>query len=402
LPRHRRPFDIVHVAHTSFPDDPRPRREAVVAAETAQRVAVVVLQDGRDPRPVGRLGRVAVVRLPGRRRRGSFGKYLVEYTDFVLRVHRLFRRDERFRNARVIHVHTLPDFLVAAVGPARRRGARVILDLHEIFPEFVRARFGGAAGALGGRVALVLERWSRRRADVTVTVNRTIAALLRSREARAGERIEIIHNLADPAEFGPERRPREARGGPIRLVYHGTITGMYGLDLAVAAVAEARAGGIDAEFDLYGSGPDVPALRDAIDRLGLGGKIRLLGAVTHHELRERLPDYQAGLVPTRLNGMTRYSLSTKLLEYVHLGIPLIAPRVPTYLEYFPEGCAWYFAPNDSADAARAIRDFAAASPAERIGRAGAAQQAAGGLRWPHDAARLRAIYEELLASAQPR
>lgn len=374
----------------------------MVAAETGQRVAIVVLQDGRDRRPVGHSGRVAVVRLPGQRRRGSIGKYLVEYTDFLLRVHRLFRRDERFLNARVIHVHTLPDFLVAGVGPARRRGARVILDLHEIFPEFVRARFGGLAGSLGERVARWLERWSRRRAEVTVTVNRSIAALLRGREARPGERIEIIHNLADPAEFGPERRPAEAPRGPIRLVYHGTITGMYGLDLAVAAVAAARAAGVDVEFDLYGGGPDVPALRDAIAGLGLADRIRLLGPVTHHELRARLPAYHAGLVPTRLNGMTRYSLSTKLLEYVHLGIPLIAPRIPTYLEYFPEGCAWYFAPNDAADITRAIRDFAAASPAERIARAVAAQQAASGLRWTDDAARLRAIYEELLGSAQPR
>ena len=374
----------------------------MVAAETGLRVAVVALRDGRDRRPAGRWGRVAVVRLPGQKRRGSLGKYVVEYTDFLLRVHRLFQRDERFRNARLVHVHTLPDFLVAGVRPARRRGARVILDLHEIFPEFVRARFGGAAGALGERIARRLERWSRRQADVTITVNRSIAVLLRARPARADERIEIIHNLADPSEFGPERRPEAAHAERIRLVYHGTITGIYGLDLAVAAVATARAKGIDVDLDLYGGGPDVPALRETTARLGLAGHVRLMGAVTHQELREQLPAYDAGLVPTRLNGMTRYSLSTKLLEYVHLGIPLIAPRIPTYLEYFPEDCAWYFAPNDATGIARAISDFAAATPAARIARAEAAQQAASGLRWTEDAARLRAIYGELLGSPQPR
>ena len=402
MPRARRPFDIVHIAHTSFPDDPRPRREAMVAAETAGRVAIVVLQDGRDPRPVGHYGRVAVVRLPGRRRRGSIGKYLVEYTDFLLRVHALFRRDARFRNARVVHVHTLPDFLIAGARPALRRGARAILDLHEIFPEFTRSRFRGLVGILGERAARVLERWSRRQADITVTVNRTIAAALRAREARPGERIEIIHNLTDPAEFGPQREPDGRIAGPVRLVYHGTITGMYGLDLAVSAVAAARSTGVAVEFDLYGTGPDVPALEREIARLGLGERIRLRGTLTHHELRERLPRYHGGLVPTRLNVMTRYSLSTKLLEYIHLGIPLIAPRIPTYLEYFPEACAWYFDANSAPDAARAIRDFAAATPAERASRALAAQRAAGGLRWADDAGRLRALYEELLSPAQRR
>lgn len=402
MPPARRPFDIVHVAHTSFPDDPRPRREAMVAAETGRRVAIIVLQDGRDPRPVGHRGRVLVVRLPGRRRRGSLAKYVLEYTDFVLRVHALFRRDSRFRDARVVHVHTLPDFLIGGVRPALRRGARAILDLHEIFPEFTRARFGGATGAIAERVARALERWSRRQADVTVTVNRPIAAALRAREARPGERIEVIHNLTDPAEFGPRRAPLGDAGPPLRLVYHGTLTDMYGLDLAVDAVAAARGAGLDVELDLYGSGPAAPALEARITRLGLGGRVRLLGTRTHDELRRRLPEYHAGLVPTRLNVMTRYSLSTKLLEYVHLGMPLIAPRIPTYLEYFPEKCVWYFEPNDAAAAARAIAAFAAATPELRIERARAAQAAAGGLRWEDDAAKLRALYEELLAGSQPR
>jgi glycosyltransferase involved in cell wall biosynthesis len=170
----------------------------------------------------------------------------------------------------------------------------------------------------------------------------------------------------------------------------------------VDAVAAARGAGLDVELDLYGSGPAAPALEARITRLGLGGRVRLLGTRTHDELRRRLPEYHAGLVPTRLNVMTRYSLSTKLLEYVHLGMPLIAPRIPTYLEYFPEKCVWYFEPNDAAAAARAIAAFAAATPELRIERARAAQAAAGGLRWEDDAAKLRALYEELLAGSQPR
>ncbi len=401
MSRVRRPFDIVHVAHTSFPDDPRPRREVMAAAEAADRVAIVVLRDGSDPRPVGHRGRVAVIRLPGRRRRGSLGKYLVEYTDFVVRVHALFRRDERFRGARVVHVHSLPDFLIAGILPARRRGARTILDLHEIFPEFTRTKLGGAVGAGAARVARWLERWSRRQADVTVTVNRPIAAALRAREARPQERIEVLHNLADPAEFGPPRAPAETAGQPVRLVYHGTLTGMYGLEVAVDAVAAARASGLDVIFDLYGSGPDTALLASRIARLGIGQAVRLRGTLGHEQLRDRLVSYHAGLVPTRLNVMTRYSLSTKLLEYIHLGIPLIAPRIPTYLEYVPEECAWYFEPGRADDASRAIAAFAAAPPAERVARAERAQAALASLTWPAEAARLRELYRELLA-AQPR
>ncbi|HET8633221.1 MAG TPA: glycosyltransferase [Gemmatimonadales bacterium] len=390
------PFDIVHIAQTQFPDDARPRREALVAAATGARVAVIALQDGLDPRPVGHYQGVAIIRLPGRRRRGSLGKYVLEYTAFLARAHALVRRDPRFRHSRVIHVHTLPDFLVAAARPARRLGARVILDLHEIFPEFTRTKLGPRLGPLAAPVATSVERWSRRFADVTLTVNREIEALLASRRARPDERIVVIHNLTNPADLGPEAMTDGVVESTLRLAYHGTLTPMYGLDLAVDAVAAARAEGIDVSYDIFGSGPMTTALEQQIARLALGPAVRLHGAVSHHALRCALPTYHAGFLPTRLDRMTQYSLSTKLLEYVHLGIPLIAPRIPTYLRYFPEGCATYFTPGDAADAARAIRHFRGMSAEARVAQARAAQHAIAGLTWPAEAARLQAIYEELL------
>jgi len=397
--RNRRPYDIVHIAQTQFPDDARPRREALVGAAMGARVAVIALQDGLDRRPTGHYGPVAIVRLPGERRRGSFGKYVVEYTDFLARAHALLKRDQRFGRAGIIHVHTLPDFLVAAAAPARRQGARVILDMHEILPEFARTKFGAGFGKAAGPLARIVERWARRRADVVLTVNRSIEKLLRSRPAKPGERIAVIHNLTDPADFGPRLLTTGIVNGPLRLAYHGTITRLYGLDLAVRAVAEARRRGVDAEYDIYGRGPDVEPLTRQIGELGLAQRVRLMGTVSHVTLRAALPLYHAGFLPTRLDAMTRYSLSTKLLEYVHLGIPLIAPRIPTYLEYFPETAAWYFTPNDATDAARAIVEFASATPAERIARTAAAQRALEGLTWEEEGAKLRAIYSELLGES---
>lgn len=401
LPRlrspHRRPFDIVHLAHTTFPEDPRPRREVMIAAEIGERTAIVVLGGHQDGPRVSRFGRVVVIRLPGKRRRGSVGKYLLEYVDFLFRSWALIRRDPRFRHAAVYHVHTLPDFLIAATGPARRKGARVILDLHEVFPEFTRSKFGGMAGKVGERIARWLERWSRRRADVVVTVNHAVARQLQGRPARANERVRVIHNFADPGEFGPPRITSGRVHDPIKLVYHGTVTRLYGLDLAVDGVALARSRGVEAVFDIYGGGPAEADLASQIERLGLGGTVRLRGTVSHHELRHLLPTYDAGLVPTRLDGMTRFSLSTKLLEYIHLGLPVIVPAIPTYQEYFGNDTAWYFSPNSPEGISQAIAEFAAASPAERVRRAEAAQLASATQLDPaRDADTLREIYRELL------
>jgi glycosyltransferase involved in cell wall biosynthesis len=374
----------------------------MIAAETGARVAIIVVGGGRDQRRVSRYGKVRVIRLEGRRRRGSVGNYLAEYFDFLGRARRLIRSDTRFAGAGVFHVHTLPDFLVGATRTPRRSGARVILDLHEVFPEFTRSRFGGWKGALGEWIARRLERWSRRQADVLVTVNHAVAEQLASRPARKNERILVVHNFADPGEFGPARMTSGQAGSPIRLVYHGTLTPLYGLDLAVKGVALARSRGADVEFDVFGDGPARESLESLIKDRGLSDHVRLLGTAPHHQLRDLLPGYDAGLVPTRLDGMTRFSLSTKLLEYIHLGLPVIVPAIPTYLRYFPRDAAWYFEPNRAEAIAGAILEFAGASPAERVRRARAAQAAGLEQLDPRrDAALLRSLYLELLA-AQPR
>ena len=347
---------------------------------------------GRD-----RWGEIQVRRLSGAKRRGTVAQYLSEYFGFLWDVYWLFRRDPELRGAAIVHVHSLPDFLVFAALPARRAGARVVLDLHEIFPEFARAKFGPRSGRLIEPVIRQLERASRRFADVTLTVTRPILALLTKRSARRGERIEIIHNVPDLRDFGAKRA---ARSGPVRpglrLVYHGTLTYMYGLDLAVAGVAAARRGGQDIRFDIFGDGPQRAALAVQIQRLGLTDVVTLRGVASASQLRERLPEYDAGLVPTRGDEMTQYSLSTKLLEYVHLGLPVLAPGLMTYEEYFPAPALVYYQPNNADALAGAILRLLSLSAEQRAEHVRMAQRAISTLTWESERSRLRLIYDELL------
>ena len=98
--------------------------------------------------------------------------------------------------------------------------------------------------------------------------------------------------------------------------------------------------------------------------------------------------------------MTHFSLSTKLLEYIHLGIPVIVPSIPTYQSYFPDPTAWYFTPNSVEAATRAIVAFARATPEARIQRARQAQEAYDSKLNPkRDAGVLRGVYSELLGQS---
>ena len=392
-------FEIVHLAFTAFPADVRVKREAVAAVATGRSVCVVALAE-RDKPAEERIGPLTVVRVPGSKTRSGPVRYLVEYLAFVWRCRRLLASDPRFRRVGIVHVHTLPDFLVWAATPARRHGARVILDLHEIFPEFARAKYPGLVGRVASAVARLLERQARQRADVTITVNRPIAQLLATRSpARPGvEHVVLVHNSADPGELGPLRPPDGERhsDGRLALIYHGTLTHMYGLDVAIKGVVHASSAGVLLHFTILGDGPERNALRRLVTDLGAGGVVTFEDPIPSHALRDRLTQADAGIVPTRLDAMTRFSLSNKLLEYVHLGVPVLASGLPSYAAYLRNDAAWFWSPGDPANLATTIKRFAEASSEERRARATRAQADVKDIEWERERERLIATYEHLL------
>lgn len=392
-------FEIVHLAFTAFPADVRVKREALAAVATGRSVCVVALAERGKPAEE-RIGPMTVVRVPGSKTRSGPVRYLIEYLAFVWRCRRLLASDPRFRSVAIVHIHTLPDFLVWAATPARRHGARVILDLHEIFPEFTHAKYAGLVGRVASAVALLLERQARRRADVTITVNRPIAELLATRSPTRPrmEHVVLVHNSADPAELGPLRPPdgRRHSDGRVAFIYHGTLTHMYGLDVAIKGVVHAVAAGVPAHFTILGDGPERDALRRLVTDLGAGGVVAFEDPIPSHALRDRLTRADAGIVPTRLDAMTRYSLSNKLLEYVHLGVPVLAAGLPSYAAYLRNEAAWFWTPGDPESLATAIKRFAEASSEERRARAGRAQADVKDIEWDRERERLIATYEHLL------
>src|SRR6266508_3321729 len=183
----RQPIQILHLAYTRFPADSRVKRETAVLRDTGRSVAVIALR-GPGERAVERRDGILIIRVPGMKSRGGVMSYLAEYADFVWQCRRLVASHRALRSLQLVHVHTLPDFLLWAALPARRRGARVVFDMHEIFPEFVASRFQSSLGRLVMHVARLVERWARRRADLTITVNRPIQELLSTRPIGRPER----------------------------------------------------------------------------------------------------------------------------------------------------------------------------------------------------------------------
>ena len=111
-------------------------------------------------------------------------------------------------------------------------------------------------------------------------------------------------------------------------------------------------------FKIYGDGEFMPALRRLVCELGLDRHIYLSGRFhPYREIPSIIGSARVGIVPNRKNLTTDLMMPVKLLEYVSLGIPAIAPRINTIMHYFDEEMLRFFEPGDPEDLAEAVLDI---------------------------------------------
>ncbi|RPH36477.1 MAG: hypothetical protein EHM90_01905, partial [Chloroflexi bacterium] len=245
---------IAIVAHASLPDDPRLRRQAEALRDAGYEVDLIGLRDPGQAETEAWNG-LRLIRLPVRRRFKGFAGHLGEYLAFAALAAVRLAAEHRHRHYRLVQVATLPDFLAFAALPVRLTGVPLLLDLHEDMPEFFRDRFSG-----GGRQVLFplvsgAARASAAVADAVITVHEPLRALAIARGVPA-DRISVVMNSPDERLFDPsrhERRPFRA-DGVLRLVHPSNPQPIYGLDVAVEAMARLDPG-LNARLDVYGDGP---------------------------------------------------------------------------------------------------------------------------------------------------
>ena len=202
-----RPARICVIRHGYFPDDPRVRREVGALLDEGYEVDVLCLRGAGEPR-VERWRSARIHRLPGRHVRRGPLRYVWEYTSFFvlasLKVTSLHIR-KRFD---VVQVHTLPDALVFAALVPKLMGAKVILDMHELMPEFAATKFRVSSSSLLVRATARFEGWSARFADRALGVSTAQTSII---EPRVGRKL-LWCPTSRTRRSSPMRRIRQARG----------------------------------------------------------------------------------------------------------------------------------------------------------------------------------------------
>jgi glycosyltransferase involved in cell wall biosynthesis len=335
---------VCMVVHNSYETDNRVRRYAEVLAKRGDQVDVIALAGGTVPLGSEEICGVTVHRIQ-HRVRNERGKWT--YAWRLLRF--LFassifltRRNHRVRYD-IIHVHNLPDFLVFAAWYPKMTGARIILDIHDIVPELFANKFDSKSDSIYIDLLKFVEKAAAAFADFVIVSNHLWYKKLISRSVPK-EKCGVFLNHVDPSLFYP--RPRTRTDDKVIILFPGSFQWHQGLDIAIEAFAMVHKRVPNAEFHIYGGGDEKSELLALADRLELNHSVKFCGSVSLEDIADVISNADIGVVPKRADSFGNEAYSTKIMEFMSQGVPVVLSRTKIDNFYFDDSVVRFFKSGD--------------------------------------------------------
>jgi glycosyltransferase involved in cell wall biosynthesis len=279
--------------------------------------------------------------------------YVWSYLVFFIKASLLLWRLSLRRRYDIVHVHNMPNLLVfAAMGP-KLMGARVMLDVHDLMTANYMAKFHTAETCLAVKILKIEQRFSAMFADHVFCADHNQQDYLSEKCGVRREKITVLMNLPNVDLFRPVAGEKSA--SVFRMIYHGTMAYRLGIDLIIKALAKASER-IPVELWLYGSGDYLPEALALASELGLEQKVHFSRKFFPVEqIPQMVSGMDLGVIGNRRNlACDKYMLPVKLLEYVYLGVPVIAPRLDVIMRYFDDTMVRYYEPENVEQMTEAI------------------------------------------------
>ena len=338
------------VTYSFYEGDTRVMRYAEALAERGDEVDVIAL--GRN----GALGKetvhgVNVFRIQGRKSDSSSRtSYALGVVFFFFRS--MFLITRQFRDPyRLIHIHSVPDFLVFSAWFPRLLGAKIILDIHDLLPEFYASKYEIAQTSITFKLLIAIERVSAFFAHHVIAANDIWLTRLVSRSCTSNKCTALV-NVPDLQVFS--KQGKRHRNGRFVIIYPGSLNWHQGLDIAIRAFDSIKHEVPYADFQIYGEGPGRAELVQLVQELQLSERVIIKDPMSTREIARVIEDADLGVVPKRRDGFGDEAFSTKIMEFMALGVPVIVSDTTVDTYYFDSSIVHFFRAGDEQDLGRAM------------------------------------------------
>ena len=343
----RKPLRVAMLSYSFYESDARVSRYAETLVRRGDQVDAIAI-GGEDSEDRAVINGVRVYRVQSRKRNErTKTAYLSRILKFLVKSSSLLTRMHRKHPYDLIHVHSVPDFEVFAAWFPKLKGAKIILDIHDIVPEFYTAKFGTGRGSIFYKLLIQAEKLSASFANQVIVSNHLWAETLK--RSVGNGKCSVIINYPDTHIF--YRRPRQRDDEKFIMMYPGTLNWHQGLDIAIRSMARVREEAPQAVLQIYGQGESRGSLEKLARELEISDRIQFFDPRPKEEIATAMAEADLGIVPKRNDSFGGEAFSTKTLEFMSLGVPLLLSKTKIDQYYFNDSVVKFFEPGDEQDLA---------------------------------------------------
>jgi len=183
--------------------------------------------------------------------------------------------------------------------------------------------------------------------------------------------------------------------------YPGSLNWHQGLDIAVRAIAEVLQNIPNIELQIFGEGGSKSELANLVRELRIESHVTLHDPVPLPDVARIMARSDLGIVPKRDDSFGGEAFSTKILEFMSVGTPVVVSGTRIDRYYFDESIVRFFMPGDAIDLKNAIL-YMYRHPDERTLQASRALQFARNNDWATKKKLYLGLIEHLLAPPERR
>ena len=365
---------ILSTAHSAF-DDRIFHKEAKALVQAGYDVTLIAQHDGDEA-----VDGVKIIALPEPRNRFS-RMFLLAWKAFRLALK---------QKAEIYHFHD-PEVLPWGALLKLVTRAKVIYDVHEDYPEAILSRHWLPKPLRRPIASLfnILEKLLAKRLDCMITATDYIKANFREANVISVKNYPLGDDLPPKCDIQGRSQSRYV------LVYAGSLSEEYGVKEIVQALEFLN---IDRNVSLRLLGTfNKKSFKQEVYNLPGFLKVNYLGWCNRSEVIKNMMQADIGLAYDHPVPRLKVAISTKLLEYMSVGLPVIAPNYPLWKDII-EGndCGVVVEPVNSAALAKAI-EYLLKNPElrRRMGENGR-RAFLEKYNWKTESKKLLDVYSELL------
>lgn len=257
------------------------------------------------------------------------------------------------RRYNLIHVTAPPDFMVFTALIPKLLGAKIILDIHDISPEFFMEKMHIKEDRMIIKLIKFVEAISTKFADHVITVTDHWRNKLISRSVPQAK-CTVLLNVPDDDFFKPIPNNETKPLNMFNLFYHGSLEEYFGVDTIIKAMPFIKQNIPNVRLHIYGGGRLKEYFEAWVDEKGYDSYIKIYNKVPFYMLPQILVNAHLGIVPTKNSNFSDDTISMKSLEYIALGIPVVISATSAHQYYFDNSMVSFFEPENEIELASCV------------------------------------------------